>query len=351
MYHSYLTILIPSIVTFVITVMASLFVNSYMKDAGVTAIDHNKGYKKTLATSGGVAIAFGITLGVLTYVFGASFPSPMSPLYSPASPLEYLFATVLSIILITLVGLLDDINVKKTLVKSTDMLDTRKGIKQWQKPILTFIGALPLMAINAGISTLRVPLIGAVNFGIFYPLVIIPLAIIFVANAFNLLGGFDGIASGTSTLASLALLIYSVFFGTYTGAMLSAILFAALVAFLIFNRYPATILPGDSFTYGVGTALVVTMIIGNMEAFGVIVFLPWIIEFVLHARRKFKVTDLGKRRSDGTFEAPYGKKIYSWTHIIMNIKRCKEWEVSLYMWFIEIGFIALAFALKFVALL
>ena len=48
---------------------------------------------------------------------------------------------------------------------------------------------------------------------------------------------------------------------------------------------------------------------------------------------------------------PYGKKIYSWTHIIMNIKRCKEWEVSLYMWIIEIGFVALAFGLKAMALL
>ena len=88
-----------------------------------------------------------------------------------------------------------------------------------------------------------------------------------------------------------------------------------------------------------------------MEAFGIIIFIPWIIEFFLHLKKKFDVTDLGKLRSDGTFEPPYGKKIYSWTHLIMNMKRCKEWEVSLYMWIIEIGFVILAFIFKLFGLL
>ena len=48
--------------------------------------------------------------------------------------------------------------------------------------------------------------------------------------------------------------------------------------------------------------------------------MPWIIEFLLHLRRKFKVTDLGIRQKDGTFKAPYGRKIYSLTHLVMNIK-------------------------------
>ena len=110
-------------------------------------------------------------------------------------------------------------------------------------------------------------------------------------------------------------------------------------------------MPGDSFTYAVGAGLVAAMILGNMESFGVMVFMPWIIEFLLHLRKRFNVTDLGNCRSDGTFKAPYGKKIYSWTHVIMNMKKCKEWEVSLYMWIICIGFVALAFAMKYLALL
>jgi len=88
-----------------------------------------------------------------------------------------------------------------------------------------------------------------------------------------------------------------------------------------------------------------------MESFGIIVFIPWIIEFILHVKGRFDITDLGKRKGDGTFAAPYGKKIYSWTHFIMNIKPMKEWEVTLYMAFITFGFVILAFALKIFGLL
>lgn len=345
-YHSYLTIIIPAVIAFVITVVSTLFLMSYMSDSGVTAMDHNKKHAPTLPSSGGIAVAFGFAVGLLVYVFGISFS-----LYSAATSLEYVFAIVLAVLLIAFTGFIDDINVKKELVKTTDMMDTRKGLKQWQKPVLTLVGAIPLMAINAGVSTVRLPILGAVNFGLIYPLIVIPLAVIFASNSFNLLGGFDGIATGSGLIASGALLLYSVTYGTYTGALISGVLFATLLAFVLFNVYPAKLIPGDSFTYAVGTALVGAMILGSMESFGIIVFMPWIIEFILHLRRKFHVTDLGKLQSDGTFKPPYGKKIYSWTHIIMNIKRCKEWEVSLYMWLICIGFVVLAFAMKHFALL
>ncbi len=351
MYHFYLTLIIPSLIAFFVTVIATKSVISYMMDSGVTATDHNKKSRRTLPSSGGLAVAFGFAIGVFVYVFGGNFPSPLHPFYVPAASMQYLLATVLSVLLISLVGFIDDINVKKKMIRATDMMDTKKGLKQWHKPVLTLIGAIPLMVVNAGVSVVSIPFIGMVNFGVFYPLIILPLAVIFAANSFNLLGGFDGIATGTGLIASLALLVYGIFFGAYAGTLIAAVLFATLLAFFIFNVYPARVMPGDSFTYGVGAALVSAMVLGNMESFGIIIFMPWIVEFLLHLKRKFIVTDVGKRRSDGTFESPYGKKIYSWTHLIMNAKRCREWEVSLYMWLIEIGFVLLAFGLKALALL
>ena len=346
MFHTYLTVLVPALVAFVITIIATLFIISYMREAGITITDHNKKRSIELPGGGGIAVAFGFSLGMLTYIFGSSFN-----LYVSVVPVVDLFAVLTSVLLITVVGFLDELVLKGKLVLSKDRKDTRKGLKQWQRPLLTLVGALPFVAINAGISTIEVPFLGPVSFGLLYPLLVIPLAVIFVSNAFNLLGGFDGIASGSAVVISAAMLLYSLVFNDYIGALLSAVLFAAMAAFFFFNKYPAKLIPGDGFTFGVGAAFLGIMIIGNMEAFGVIIFLPWFIEFFLHLRRKFKVTDLGRRRSDGTFEAPYGRKIYSWTHLIMNLKRCTEWEVSLYMWGIEIGFVALAFALKFLNLL
>ncbi|MCL4372066.1 hypothetical protein M1373_01970 [Candidatus Marsarchaeota archaeon] len=347
MFHTYMTILVPSIVAAIITAVATKFLIKYMGSSGITLVDHNKKSKPVIATGVGFGIAFGFSIGIFTYIFGASFN-----FYTPIASISDLFGIMTSILLITIVGFIDDINIR--IGKSHETKDKEgswTGLKQWQKPVLTFMGAIPLMAINAGVSVIRIPFVGNIAFSIFYPLVIVPLAIMFGANAFNLLGGFDGIATGTGTIAILGLLIYSIFFGTYTGTLISAVLFASMLVFALFNIYPAKMIPGDSFTYFFGAAIIADMILGNMESFGIIIFMPWIIEFILHARRKFKTRDMGELQHDGTFAPPYGKKIYSWTHLIMNMKKCKEWEISLYMWFVEFGFIALAFVLKSFSLL
>ena len=231
---------------------------------------------------------------------------------------------------------------------TTDLKDIRKGLEQWQKPLLTFLGALPLMAINAGVNYINIPLFGQIHLGLIYPLIIIPLAVIFVSNAFNLLGGFDGLQPGMGTIASMGLVIYSLVFGNYLGLFLSALLFASTLAFLPFNMYKARIIPGDSFTYLFGGSIAAITIMGNAEAFGIIIFMPWIIEFLLHLRRKFKVTDLGIRQRDGTFKAPYGSKIYSLTHLVMNYAKGKatEKQVTRYLMLVEFCFVVLALLLR-----
>jgi UDP-N-acetylglucosamine--dolichyl-phosphate N-acetylglucosaminephosphotransferase len=341
MYGTYLTILIPSVITFVLTFFSTRFLMSYLFGAGIVAEDHNKARIVKLAGSGGVAVAFGIISGILIYTFGGSF------VFVPLKGIvNQLLAVALSIVLIAFVGFLDDVNVMRQRVMSTGRMDIRKGLKQWQKPLLTFIGALPLMAISAGVHSINIPFIGPVFLGIVYPLLVLPLAIIFVSNSFNLLGGFDGLQPSMAIIASAGLLIYSLAFGAYIGVLLSALLLAALLSFLLFNMYPAKIIPGDSFTYTVGASLVAIMVMGSAEAFGVVIFLPWIIEFLLHLRKRFKVSDLGIRQRDGTFKPPYGGKIYSLTHLVMNLKRANEREVTLYLSMLELAFVILAFVLK-----
>ncbi len=348
MYSTYLTLIVPALIAFLGALGAIFFIQSYMVEAGIVFINLNPDARRRvmLPTAGGIAVAFGFAIGTLAYVFGNSFG-----LYTAVASISLLFAAVLSVMLITFVGFLDELNIKAKMVHTTGMKDIRKGLKQWQKPIFTVIGAIPLVAVNAGVSMVMLPFFGAVNFGIIYPLVLLPLAIIFVANAFNLLGGFDGMITGTGLIAALGLLIYSLAFGTYSGALISAILVAAVLPLFWYHKYPVKVLPGDSFTYGYGAAFLAAAVIGSMEAFAMIVFLPWIIEFFLHLRGKFKTTDLGKPQKDGTLAPPYGKKIYSWTHIIMNIKPMREWEVSAYMWVIETIFVVLAFGLKVAGLL
>jgi UDP-N-acetylglucosamine--dolichyl-phosphate N-acetylglucosaminephosphotransferase len=346
MYHTYLTLLIPIGFTFVSTFIAIRFLMPLMMGSGITAIDYNKKGKPSLPSGLGTALSFGFSIGILSYVFGASFGLYTSPVSS-----NLLFAAIVSLLLISIVGFLDDIHVRKTATKTTGMMDTRVGLKQWQKPVLTLMGAVPLVAINAGVSVLNIPFFGSVAFGLLYPLIIIPLAVVFSANSFNLLGGFNGISTASGIMVALGFLLYSVFYGTVIGALLSGVMLAALVAFVFYDGYPAKIIPGDSYTYAVGAGFVITMILGNMESFGVIIFMPWIIEFLLHLKGKFDITDLGKLQKDGTFLPPYGKRIFSWTHVIMNIKPLKEWQVTVCMAGITLGFVVLGLGLKVFGLL
>jgi UDP-N-acetylglucosamine--dolichyl-phosphate N-acetylglucosaminephosphotransferase len=116
-----------------------------------------------------------------------------------------------------------------------------------------------------------------------------------------------------------------------------------LLAFLRYNWYPAKILAGDSLTYLLGSLVAAGTIIGDMQRAGLIVMFPFIIEFFLKARSKFKASSLGKLRDDGKLDPPYGKKIYSWTHVLMNLDKLRERDVAIGLIFIQVFFATLPF--------
>jgi UDP-N-acetylglucosamine--dolichyl-phosphate N-acetylglucosaminephosphotransferase len=116
-----------------------------------------------------------------------------------------------------------------------------------------------------------------------------------------------------------------------------------LIGFIRYNSYPARILPGDSLTYLLGSVVAAGVIVGNMERSGIIVMLPFIIEFFLKLRVKFKATSIGKLRKDGKLDSPYGRKMYSWTHILMNLRPLTEKHVTILLILIQLCFVVLLF--------
>ena len=194
------------------------------------------------------------------------------------------------------------------------------------------------MAVRVGETTMTIPILGPINFGLIYPLILIPLAVIFVSNAINLLGGFNGSEAGMGLIYCGFLGIIALISNQTVAAVIFSSTFFALFGFLIFNKYPAKILPGDSLTYCLGAVVVSGVIIGNIERAGIIMMIPFFIEFLLKLKSGFKASCLGKLRKDGRLDAPYGKKIYSWTHIIMNLGKLTEKQVTLILILIQIIF-------------
>jgi len=98
----------------------------------------------------------------------------------------------------------------------------------------------------------------SVSYWILMPLAVV--AIVGTANAVNLTDGMDGLAGGLSVIAVGALVLllpHATFFVSHVPAGEKAValsLCGALVAFLVFNRYPARVFMGDTGALAIGYA-------------------------------------------------------------------------------------------------
>jgi len=327
-------LILPFFISLLTSIVLTWSIIKYFKRTNVVALDLHKKQRPKIANSGGLAVSLSIMYGLLVFISVQTF------LYNKTEQMVYLFASVLSIILITIVGFLDDLDSVDVIAGKRKI---RAGVNQWLKPLATLAGAVPLMAVSAGETTMTVPVFGSINFGPIYPIILIPLAVVFVSNAINLLGGFNGSEAGMGLVYCFFLGIVALRGNQLVAAAIFFSAFSALLGFLYFNWYPAKILPGDSLTYCLGAVVVSGVIIGNMERAGFITMFPFFIEFLLKLRSKFKASCLGKLRKDRRLDPPYGKKIYSWTHIIMNLGKLTEKQVTLVLILIEIFFGVLLF--------
>lgn len=331
----YFILILFSIISFTISFFAiSLFKNFFLR-RGIHAIDQQKKEKPVLPQSGGVPVFVGFFIASMFFVLVSSFYLHIDS--------TLIIASVLSILIATLIGFFDDLNISKVEKKNIyGDLDIRVGLPQWSKPLLTIIASIPLVAIMAGDFTLAIPFIGSVNFGLFYPLLIVPVLFVVITNSTNMLAGTNGVEGGLMAIVTFFLGVFSLANGRIEAAVISFLSFAAVLPYLFNNWCPAKMLPGDSLTYLFGATFATIAIIGNIETFALFIFIPWGVEIILKLRGKLKVRSLGDLQKDGTLKAPY-KHIYSWTHIFMFLptlwqKRFTEKQVTLSILFVELFF-------------
>jgi len=290
------------------------------KKAGLVGIDINKYGKKEVAEAGGISFIAGLLIGILFYIFLKIF------YFKDISNTIEIIALVSVILIISFIGFIDDV------------LGWKIGLRQREKPILCLIAAIPLIVINAGESTMNVPFLGMVNFGILYPLILIPLGIAIAANSFNLLAGYNGLEAGQGIIILSALAVVLRITGQNWLLIITLCGIASLLAFLIYNKFPAKIFPGDTLTYSVGALIACIAILGNIEKITIFLFLPYLIEFILKMRGKLIKESFAKPNKDGSIDLRY-KNIYGLEHLaIFLIKKFKpskkvyEKEVVFLIW-------------------
>lgn len=334
-----LSLIASAIISFLTTLFATPLLIGFLGHAGIVGIDLNKKRKPVLPSSGGIAVSMGVITGLLTYVGLQTFVYNQSSLN--------LVAVTATVLIAMFVGFFDDLNVKSKKVRTIEGYDIRIGFQRWVKPLLTLPAAIPLMAISAGDTTMAVPLIGTVDFGLFYPLLLVPVGIVGASNMVNMLGGYNGIEAGMGLIYMLSMGFYALTVINVISSVIFFIAAAALLAFLRYNWLPAKILPGDSLTYLLGSLVAAGVIVGNMEKVGLIVMTPFIVQGLLKFYSRLKMgqyaSDLGNVSNDGTVSSRYGKNIFSLTHLVMRFGSFKERDIAIIMMLVQLCFGILPF--------
>lgn len=231
---------ICGIVAFLTTYLAMPKLIKRLKEAQIVGKDIHKLSQPQVAEMGGIGILFGFVIGLFVAIY----------LYPK---LQFsLVITLLVILLVGMVGILDDLIV----------------LKSKEKLVLLWLAGLPLIWIAPP------------TVGIIYVL-LIPVAVSVAANLTNMLAGLNGIESGLGAIAMTSLTISCIILGKYDAAIISMAMLGALLAFLIYNKHPSRVFPGDVGTLIIGAAIVVVAFIGRVKIIAFIVLIPNIIDSVL----------------------------------------------------------------------
>ena len=307
-----LPIIIAIVISFLIVLLAIPSTIVMLKERGIIGIDVHKPDKPEVAKGGGFIVLFAIVTALLVVIGFTTFQAQEVN--------TGLLAALVSILMAGMIGLLDD------------TLD----FKNRTKIALPLIASIPMIAMQVGTVTMSIPFIGTVNLGVLYPLVVVPLMMTFIIDSTNMYGGMNGLETGLAAINSSAFVLYVCIEPIiaqngapqlFDAGVIAGALLGATLAFFIFNRFPAKVLPGDVGRLPIGAAMAAALILGNMDRLAVVLYTPFLINFVLYLAYRFYVKRTGieyqkfaKPREDGTLEVVGPFTLYwLFPHISKNI--------------------------------
>ncbi|MBN1351819.1 undecaprenyl/decaprenyl-phosphate alpha-N-acetylglucosaminyl 1-phosphate transferase [candidate division KSB1 bacterium] len=246
-----------SLVAFIISVSLTPVLRALAMRHDITAKpNHRTIHRKPIPLLGGISIFIAFVAGiVLVMTFGSNIYSKL---------VHENFAFVSGGLVILLLGIYDDI----------------RGANAYQKFLAQIVAAVLVVALGYQIRTIILPFGAPIHLGwLSIPLTI--LWLVMMSNAFNLIDGLDGLASGVALGVSLTMMTISLWNGNLISAVPAGILAGALAGFLIFNFNPARIFLGDSGSLVIGFWLACFSINGTFRTSSAIAILVPIIIFSL----------------------------------------------------------------------
>lgn len=325
--HIFLTIIAFTIST-IATIWLVPFVIKWHKYKNLVATDMNKLDKRKIPGLGGIAL-------LLSFFFALSTIIALKMLFNiDGIDLKLLLPGILSIIIMAFVGITDDI-----------LMFPIRPIK----PVLALLASIPMMTIayNQG-GIFNIPLLGSIDLHFVYPLIIVPLIIVFVSNAINIMADFDGLTPGNGLIISISLFICAYLSNQPTAMIIFATVGGTLLIFYFFNKFPAKIFTGNVGTLFVGSAIAVGAVLGNLKYPLIILMIPYAIHLILQQRItwdrktiKTRPRERGVIDRKGYLRSEY-KKAYGLTHLVMQKFKGVTEKKLVYILMATEGFCALA---------
>jgi UDP-N-acetylglucosamine--dolichyl-phosphate N-acetylglucosaminephosphotransferase len=179
------------------------------------------------------------------------------------------------------------------------LLDDFMDLKWRYKAFMPLIAALPLIAfaMQANARTdIALPFIGTLHFGSIYFAVIIPLIVMIVTNAVNMLGGLNGLETVCPAIIIMGLMALSPLYIIMVGPLL----FWLVLAYL---NVRGKIFVGNSGSFAIGMTIASFAVISDLKFSLLISLIPYIFNSVVillaifFVRKKAKVTFDGKNLS------------------------------------------------------
>ena len=181
--------------------------------------NHRSSHTKAIPRAGGISI-------VITFFIGLTATWVMGELDSISPSL--LAGFVFSVLLISLISLVDDISEQTAIVKLFTHM----------------IAVVVVLYFGIVLDELAIPIYGYVQLGVFGYLISF-LWIVGMTNTYNFMDGLDGLAGGVAVIASLFFMIITFFEGSTFVYIISYSLLAGALGFMFLNYPPAKIILGD----------------------------------------------------------------------------------------------------------
>jgi UDP-N-acetylmuramyl pentapeptide phosphotransferase/UDP-N-acetylglucosamine-1-phosphate transferase len=249
-----------AVVAFIVTYAFTPWLIRALLRTSITVKDLHKKGTPDVPTMGGIGVFVGVAAALTV---------------SGALNLDYrfMFAIFLSGTLAALGGIVDDLfKLSKVALVG-----------------VTLLVGLPVVAFQAGSTLVYLTPFGPKDLGwLFWALV--PFAFAFLMNGVNIYSGFNGLEAGLALVSSMSLGACAFLYGSWESAASLFALSGALLAFLKWNWDPARLLIGNSGTLLVGAIMAASIVTGTIKVAGVIALFPYIINFIMRARDRFKST-------------------------------------------------------------